>query len=71
MLKVVSYRIETSLINRKEIEYQSYIHAIMTVYNLLENDVCYFMTYLSVAVVVNFTNINLRTSYIVFAIGNL
>ena len=43
----------------------------MAVFTFLENDVCYLMTYLSVAVVVNFTNINLRTSYIVFAIGDL
>ena len=54
---------------RKELMYQSYVNLFPTVNCLLEYDFCCLVTYISVAVFVNFTNVKLKASYIVLAMS--
>ena len=56
-------------IRKHEIKYQSCVNSIAAVNALLENDLCCVITYLSIGVLVNFTQTQLKTSYVVFAVG--
>lgn len=50
-------------------KYQAYVNGIAAVNSLLENDFCCLITFTSIAVLVNSTSMELKASYVVFAIG--
>ncbi len=56
-------------IRKNEIKYQYCVNSVIAVNALLENDMCCVITYLSIGVLVSFTQTQLKTAYVVFAVG--